>query len=184
MNRLKSAMFAVLVTGSAVALGAQGEATDKAATSPNSGKTAVTVTGCVATGTQAGQYVLTNAAVVPDAKPVATGTSGAAVVESPTSMESTTSYALKGGDLKAHVGHKVEVTGTTWQANAGAKEITASPATPSPDAATATPSTPTATATPSPDAATATPQAATTAPSTPRATLEVNSVNMISTTCP
>jgi len=27
-------------------------------------------------------------------------------------IEPTTSYALKGGDLKAHVGHKVVVTGT------------------------------------------------------------------------
>jgi hypothetical protein len=169
MNRLKSAMFAVLVTGSAVALVAQGEATDKAATSPNPGKTAVAVTGCVAPGTQAGHYVLTNAALVPDAKPSATGTSGAAAVEVPVAVEATTSYALKGGDLKAHVGHKVEVTGTTWvnEAMPGAKTTTASPATPSTDASPATPGTVAASTT-----------------STPRVTLEVNSVRMISTVCP
>ena len=41
MNRLKSAMFAVLVTGSAVTLAAQGNPTDKADTSANPAKTSV-----------------------------------------------------------------------------------------------------------------------------------------------
>ena len=159
MNRLKIAMFAVLVTGSAVALAAQGEAVDKATPSSKSGKTDVTVTGCVAAGTQAGHFVLTDAAAVPAATPSTTGTSGAAAADAPAVMASPTSYDLKGGNLKPHVGHKVEVTGTTWQNAAahGAEATTAAPATPSPDAAAAT--------------------------STPGATLEVKSVKMLSTSC-
>jgi hypothetical protein len=50
------------------------------------------VTGCVAAGSEAGHYMLTNGMMAGD-------TMGK-------------SYNLMGGDLKAHVGHKVEVTGT------------------------------------------------------------------------
>ncbi len=50
------------------------------------------VTGCVAAGSEAGHYMLTNGMMAGD-------TMGK-------------SYALMGGELKAHVGHKVEVTGT------------------------------------------------------------------------
>jgi hypothetical protein len=51
----------------------------------------ITVTGCVAAGSESGHYVLTNGMMAGD-------TTGK-------------SYNLTGGDLKAHVGHKVEVTG-------------------------------------------------------------------------
>jgi hypothetical protein len=57
-------------------------------------KGVVTVTGCVAASAEPGHYLLTNVV-----KPGETG--GRAV-----------SYALIGGDLKSHVGHKVEVAGT------------------------------------------------------------------------
>lgn len=50
------------------------------------------VTGCVAAGTEAGHYMLTNGMMAGD-------TMGK-------------SYDLMGGELKAHVGHKVEITGT------------------------------------------------------------------------
>ena len=50
------------------------------------------VTGCVAAGSEAGHYMLTNGMMAGD-------TTGK-------------SYDLMGGELKAHVGHKVEVTGT------------------------------------------------------------------------
>ena len=52
----------------------------------------VMVTGCVAAGSEAGHYMLTNGMMAGD-------TTGK-------------SYDLMGGELKAHVGHKVEVTGT------------------------------------------------------------------------
>ena len=50
------------------------------------------VTGCVAAGSEAGHYMLNNGMMAGD-------TMGK-------------SYDLMGGDLKAHVGHKVEITGT------------------------------------------------------------------------
>jgi hypothetical protein len=50
------------------------------------------VTGCVAAGSEAGHYMLTSGMMAGD-------TTGK-------------SYDLMGGELKAHVGHKVEVTGT------------------------------------------------------------------------
>ena len=108
-----------------MALSAQGDAT----ASSKSGKTDVTVTGCVAAGTQAGHFVLTDAATVPVQTPSPTGTSGGAVADAPAAMASPTSYDLKGGNLKPHIGHKVEVTGTTWQnaAEHGAKATTARP---------------------------------------------------------
>jgi hypothetical protein len=58
-------------------------------------KGAVTMTGCVAAGTEPGHYMLTKAAK-----------------EGETAGATTASYALMGGELKPHVGHKVEVTGT------------------------------------------------------------------------
>jgi hypothetical protein len=66
----------------------------------------MTVTGCVAAGASAGHYMLTNA------------TSSSAMDKDkdeamPKDKMSTMSYMLMGGnDLKPHIGHKVEVTGT------------------------------------------------------------------------
>jgi hypothetical protein len=60
------------------------------------------VTGCVAEGSETGRYTLTNGTTKSDA----TGKS----------------YDLIGGDLKAHVGHKVEVTGTTADGKAMGKD--------------------------------------------------------------
>jgi hypothetical protein len=68
----------------------KGKMTDTAAK-----KGAVTVTGCVAAGTEPGHYMLNDATKEGDA-------AGAPAA----------SYALMGGDLKAHVGHKVAVTGS------------------------------------------------------------------------
>jgi hypothetical protein len=55
--------------------------------------------GCVAAGSE-GKYTLTNA-TIPDTQD-----------QSKKGMKPTT-YDLVGGELKAHVGHKVEVTGST-----------------------------------------------------------------------
>ena len=68
----------------------------------------VTVTGCVAPGTGTGQFILTNAVTMPavadKAKPVAE--------KEKMPPGRTMTYILIGGtDLKAHVGHKVEVMG-------------------------------------------------------------------------
>jgi len=74
----------------------------------------VTVTGCVAEGS-GGHFMLNNATTASDMKGGTTsGTSGSATSAGATSgVTNTASYMLMGGDnLKAHVGHKVEVTGT------------------------------------------------------------------------
>jgi len=67
---------------------------------------AITMVGCVAAGTD-GQYSLTNA-TIPTIQD-----------QSKEGMKPTT-YDLVGGQLKAHVGHRVEVTGST-AANAPGK---------------------------------------------------------------
>jgi hypothetical protein len=74
----------------------------------------VVVTGCVAQGADAKHYTLNNAVV---ASPMAkTGADAPATPATPepagTSGAASASYQLDGGDLKAHVGHKVEVSGT------------------------------------------------------------------------
>ena len=62
----------------------------------------VMVTGCVAEGTIPDHYMLNNAKVSTDGM-----TKNDAM-----SADHPMSFALSGGDLKPHVGHKVEVTGT------------------------------------------------------------------------
>jgi hypothetical protein len=76
----------------------------------------VIVTGCVAQGDTEGQFRLTNAVKAdPKTSPETTakpaGTSGATPGAAPMTM----SYDVIGGgdELKAHVGHKIEATGTT-----------------------------------------------------------------------
>ena len=62
----------------------------------------VMVTGCVAEGTMADHYMLNHAMVASD---------GMAKNDA-MSADHPMSFALSGGELKPHVGHKVEVTGT------------------------------------------------------------------------
>ena len=117
MNRLKRAMYVVLVAGSGVVLGAQVGTADKpsdpkAAVSVTPATAVLTATGCIAKDAERGRYRLTNAEVVANTTPVATGTSGAPTLDAPSSMDQPTTYALYGNNLKAHVGHRVEVTGT------------------------------------------------------------------------
>jgi tRNA A37 methylthiotransferase MiaB len=81
---------AVIAMGCTIAVGAQGTAASKEKMAKEPAKT-VAVTGCVAESE--GHYMLNNATVADQA--------GAPM-----------SYALTGGTLKPHVGHKVEITGT------------------------------------------------------------------------
>jgi hypothetical protein len=69
----------------------------------------ITVVGCVAPGTAAGQFQLTNATMA---------SAMAQERKSDTAKANTgETYMLTGGEnLKAHVGHKVEVTGTLARA--------------------------------------------------------------------
>jgi hypothetical protein len=73
------------------AMGLAQMSTDKDKMANDTMGKSITVTGCVAAGSESGHYVLTNGMMAGD-------TTGK-------------SYDLTGGQLKAHVGHKVEVTG-------------------------------------------------------------------------
>ena len=88
MKRLMTAVYCACLMGAAAA--AQTGSTDKM-DKDKMGKPTM-VTGCVAAGSMADHYMLTNGMMAGD-------TTGK-------------SYDLMGGDLKAHVGHKVEITGT------------------------------------------------------------------------
>jgi hypothetical protein len=92
---MKRVLYAsVIAMGCTIAVAAQGgAAADQAKEKPMSKDAAktVTVTGCVAES--GGHYMLNNATTADAA--------GAPM-----------SYALSGGTIKPHVGHKVEVTGT------------------------------------------------------------------------
>jgi hypothetical protein len=63
-----------------------------------------TVTGCLEKGAKAGQFTITDGAEPGGANTGVTPSSNAGTIRS--------MYRLTGGDLSAHVGHKVEVTGT------------------------------------------------------------------------
>jgi hypothetical protein len=152
MNRIKCAAAVAIAVGCTVALSAQAVSVDKDKADQTSMNSPVTVTGCVAKGNEAGQYVLTNA-VLASEKTAATGTTTAPSIDKTASKAAGTSYALKGDNLEAHVGHKVEVTGTTWQEKAN----------------------------PTDSKETSTPTSA--GSTSPQTTFDVKTVKMLSTTC-
>jgi len=165
MNKLKSAAIGVFFTASAVMLAAQAApAVQKELPSLKHSKSAVTVSGCVANGQKSGEFILTSAALVPDPTPSATGTSGTAS-DAPIAMERPSTYTLTGENVKGHLGHKVELTGTS-SPNAAIADASATAKAPATTTADAKPTTT--------DAATA---------ATPGYTFDVKSVKMISTTC-
>ena len=155
MNRMKCAAAVALAVGCSVALSAQAVSADKNQAAQASMNSPVTVTGCVAKGAEAGLYVLTNAVTAPAATPSATGTTATPPVGN-TAPVAATSYGLKGDNLEAHVGHKVEVTGTALQEATSTTGIAPSKDAPSPTSAASTSAKP---------------------------TLDVKSVKMLSTTC-
>ncbi|MBY0493369.1 MAG: hypothetical protein K2Y23_04070 [Cyanobacteria bacterium] len=87
MKRLMTAvLMVVLVASGAAAQTPMGQMGKDKMAKP------ITVTGCVATGKDADHFVLTDAKM--------------------TGEKTGKTYDLMGGDIRAHVGHKVEVTGT------------------------------------------------------------------------
>ena len=92
MNRLMTMICcACLMGASAAAQTGSTEKMDKDKMAKHTMANPMMVTGCVAAGSESGHYMLTNGMMAGD-------TTGK-------------SYELMGGDLKAHVGHKVEITG-------------------------------------------------------------------------
>jgi hypothetical protein len=88
MKRLMTAVCCACVLGAAGLSAAQA---DKKMDKMDKGMKSMTVTGCVAE--KDGHYMLNNAMMAGDSKAM--------------------TYDLTGGELKTHVGHKVEVTGST-----------------------------------------------------------------------
>ncbi len=89
MKRLMTAVCCACVLGAA-GLSAQADKKMGKMDKMDKGMKSMTVTGCVAE--KDGHYMLNNAMTAGDSKAMA--------------------YDLMGGELKAHVGHKVEVTGS------------------------------------------------------------------------
>jgi hypothetical protein len=117
MKNLCAAMgIAILCsTGAAIAQAPapkEPAAKDQTAADKKMKEATVSVTGCVAQGADATHYVLNNATMTPAAK---TGTASKEMPADHPMM----SYTLNGGELKPHVGHKVEVSGTIEKESMG-----------------------------------------------------------------
>jgi hypothetical protein len=91
-------------------------------TSPGGPKTgakvraeSVTLTGCVAQGIDGDHYVLANAVrrEDPPSSAAVAGSSKRVGSDQQGASDRTGPYDLEGGEFKAHLGHKVEVTGTS-----------------------------------------------------------------------
>jgi hypothetical protein len=102
-----------LAAGLAAALSAQVPSSNGNADRKTIQSIRVKVIGCVAGGSEAGHYRLTNAFLRGDDVPSTTGTVGRAGSGQDLSFENSPSFDLIGGDLKAHMGHEVEVIGIT-----------------------------------------------------------------------
>jgi hypothetical protein len=75
----------------------------------------VIITGCVGQGIDADHYVLANAVrrEQPPSSIARAGTSATVGSDKDGASDRTGPYDLQGGEFKAHLGHKVEVTGTS-----------------------------------------------------------------------
>ena len=102
-----------LVAGLAAALSAQAPSSNGQVDPKTIQSIRIKVIGCVAGGSDAGHYRLTNAVLSGDDIPSTAGTAGKIGSGKDVSFENSPSFDLIGGRLKAHVGHKVEVIGIT-----------------------------------------------------------------------
>lgn len=109
MKKVICAMCLATVFGAAAGLSAQSDPMAK----DQMGKKDMTVSGCVTAGTGAGQFMLTNAMMAAGG-----GMDKGKMKPGMADDHMMMSYELVGGkDLKAHVGHKVEVTGNLSKAD-------------------------------------------------------------------
>lgn len=110
MMRSISMMCAVALTCAAVVTEAQSVTADKSALNQEKGGT-IMATGCVSE--RAGnQFILMSATSPHDMKAPTTSEMTAPMTGAMKDPMKPMSYALMGGNLKVHVGHRVEVTGT------------------------------------------------------------------------
>ena len=113
MNRYGFVASFGLVAGLAAALSAQATSSNGKVNPKTIQSIRVKVVGCVVGGTEAGHYRLTHAVLSGDDIPATAGTAGKVGSGQDVSFENSPSYDLIGGQLKAHMGHKVEVIGIT-----------------------------------------------------------------------
>ena len=113
MNRNSLAALFGLVPVLAAALSAQATFSNGTAARGTIHSIRIKVIGCVASGADANYYRLTNAVLSGDDVQSAAGTTGTVGSGKDLSFENSPSFDLISGDLKAHVGHKVEVIGIT-----------------------------------------------------------------------
>lgn len=125
----------LLLAGLAVAVGSTPLTAQDTAKPTTMTKDSITVTGCLQAGTAPDTFTLSNVTQAAAATS-ATGTSGAtATATATTGPKSTdTKYELVAAgsvNLKPHVGHKVEITGTEAKGAMGTSGSTPSTSTPS-----------------------------------------------------
>ena len=115
MNLRNVAFVVSAVVGLTAAVGAQ-RAIPRGSRAPSKAHAkTVTITGCVAQGIDADHYILANAVrrEQPSSSTAAAGTSGTTGSDKVGASDRTGPYDLQGGEFKAHLGHTVEVTGTS-----------------------------------------------------------------------
>jgi hypothetical protein len=113
MNRHSLVASVALVAGLVAALPAQTTSSNGTVNQKTIQNIRVKVIGCVTDGREAGQYRLTDAVLSGDDIPSTVGTVGKVGSGQDVSFENSSSFDLIGDRLKAHVGHKIEVTGIT-----------------------------------------------------------------------
>src|SRR5437867_7856800 len=106
---MKYLSLGILVLVSSAAVGAQQYPAPKADDKVAKDAKDVTVTGCVAAGTEPNTFILTTKAASPDAAAPAAPTTPPAEATAPANI---VTYRLDSPEkVKAHLGHQVEVTG-------------------------------------------------------------------------
>jgi hypothetical protein len=116
MNRQSLVALFGLVACLAAAVSAQAPASSGKVDQKATQSSRVKVRGCIATGAEAGRYVLADAYLSGDDVRSTVGTAGKIGSGKDLSFENSVSYDLIGGGLKAHVGHEVEIIGITSDA--------------------------------------------------------------------
>ena len=117
MNRKRFVLSAGLVAALGAALSAQTASSNHGSVGQTTIQSIrVKVIGCVVRDTEAGRYRLTDTILSGDDIPSTAERAGTRGSGQDLSFENSPSYDLIGGDLTAHVGHKVEVTGITSDA--------------------------------------------------------------------
>jgi hypothetical protein len=112
MKRLPMMLCGLLVSGLAAAPMAQApNATNQGTPKPKPDE--AVVTGCVAAAPEAGHFILNNAELKGIVKPAENMMPSGPPRKA---SDTPTSYQLTGGELQAHVGHKVEITGAMEKA--------------------------------------------------------------------